>query len=397
MNSFDRTSFKLSNISKKDRYNTLVILLYFFQYGLMIPFTTLLKGQYPIIIFTLLLLVSTLIINHFKITNKTIFLLFFPLILLLLKLPFEYNTTSNDVNIGLDLIYYYLTIGVSGILIGSLKFSYKYFFNYGIILSWINFLILFLVPFTYLYNEDVNYMRFGYTLLPSVLFSFVFMIKNYKNIGAISLFVLSFSEMLVFGSRGAFLTFTLFSLFFIFFTPIFRKKVKVFFSFAIIFLVVNLKFTLNYILEYAESQSIYSYAIIKYLSLFKGSTLSLTSSGRDEIYQTALSRIVQSPFFGNPLNSSYIDTGSTYYHNIFLDILVNFGVIIFSLFILYLIFTIYRASQIKNYYFLSGFLIVFFVAMGRLLVSSSMWQRPEFWILMGLCISFKKQDFIRLK
>ncbi len=385
-NSFSKNTLVIN----KKRINSLIVLLYFFQYGLMIPFAILSKGQFPIIIFTLFLVAVVFFINDITFTSNTIFLLIFPLILLLLKLPFEYNTNS-DGNVALEFIISFLSIGYSGILIGSLNFSYEHVIKYGIVVSWINFLILFLVPFTTLYNEEVNYMRFGYTLLPTVLFSFINLINNYKK-SILLLFLVSFLSMLVFGSRGSLLTFLLFLLFYIYFTSIVNKRTKVYLSIILLFISINLKNILSYIVEYANSYTLYSYSIVKYLNLFDGSSLSSTSSGRDEIYEIAIKRIFNSPIFGSPINSSYVDTGSSYYHNIFLDILVNFGLIGFILFITFIIHTFYRATKIKNYYFISTFFIVFFVSMGRLVVSSSLWQRPEFWILMAISVNFNKRS-----
>lgn len=391
MSNIFKSFFSITNrIVNKKNINAILVLLYFFQYGLMIPFAILLKSQYPIIIFTLILVGLSLLFNEIRFTNKTILLFTIPLILLILKLPFEYKTTEEG-NVALELIISFLTIGFSGILIGSLNFSFQHIIKYGIVISWINFLVLFLVPFTPLYNEEVNYMRFGYTLLPTVLFSFSNLLSKKKK-STLILFILSFLDMLVFGSRGSLLTFVLFLIFYIYFTSIVNKKTKIYLTFILFLLSINLKNILNFIVEYANNYTLYSYAIVKYLNLFDGSSLASTSSGRDEIYETAINRIFNSPILGSPLNSSYVDTGSTYYHNIFLDIIVNFGILGFIFFVCFILYTFYKATRIKNYYFISTFLIIFFVTMGRLVVSSSFWQRPEFWILMAISVNLKKKN-----
>lgn len=381
----------------KSKASSLIVVVFFFQYGLMIPLTILFGSQLPIVLSTIMLLVFGFLLKNFFLTKKTFFLFALPLCLLIFKLPFEYETIQSfsyniikDGDIGAEMIFSFLSIGISGILLGSLKFSYAHFLKLGLIVAWINFIILFFVPFTDLYNEVVNYMKFGYTLLPTVLISFVFLFINKKKSSFI-LFFISFADMVIFGSRGSLLTFILFALFFIYFNSKVSFKTKLVIVFLLTFISAFLKSILEFILETAESYSLYSYALIKYLNLLDGSSLASTSSGRDEIYSSAISRIYSSPFWGSPINSCFVDTGSAYYHNVFLDIIVNFGVIIFVLFLFYILSVIYRVISIKNYSLFTTFFIIFFVSFGRLLVSSSFWQRPEFWLLMGISISFESR------
>lgn len=379
------TFFNEINLNKK-RISAFYIVLFFFQYGLMVPFTVLFKSQFPIVISTLLLIASSIFFKNFRLTKKTFLLVFGPLVLLILKIPFEYKSVL-DGNIISEMIFSFLTIGISGILMGSLNFSYHHFLKYGLAVGWFNFIILFFVPFTDLYNEEINYMKFGYTLLPSVLVAFVSLFSSYKSKATFILFLLSFIDMLIFGSRGSLLTFILFSIFFIYFNSKVTLFIKSFIAFILVLIGVNLKTILEFIIEVAESYSLYSYALIKYLNLLDGNSLASTSSGRDEIYSSAINRIYSSPIWGSPINSSFIDTGSSYYHNIFLDILVNFGIFVFVGFIFYMIYIMFIVISKKNYSLFTTFFIIFFVTLGRLLVSSSFWQRPEFWLLMGICIS----------
>lgn len=383
---------KTNQITKYSKSNTLIIILYFFQYGLLLPFSLLLNGQYAIIFFTLLLLLLILLGNRIIITSKIILLILIPFSLLIIKLPFEdYDSTGS--NIALEMIISFLTIGISGILIGSLKFSREEFMNYGFKISWINYLLLGFIPFTYLYGEDINYMKFGYSLLPSVLFSFSFLFKKEKRKSALILFLLSFSELLLFGARGAMLTFILFAFLYVYFTSVFKRKFKIYLTLILVLIVSNVQLILRFVVSFLSEYGMVSYSITKYLNLFEGNSFASTTSGRDHIYETAYQRIEDSPWFGNPINTCFIDTGSSYYHNIFLDILVNFGVFIFILFILFILLHFFRAMRSEDEKFKLIFLIVFIVSMGRLVVSSSLWQRPEFWIFMSYCIHFNNKKY----
>lgn len=101
--------------NKKDNTNsnTIILLLYFFQYGLLIPITVVLGGQYPIAIFTFLLFCYALFNNRIIVASYSILAFLFPLIILFLKLPFEHYIP--EVNVAAELIISFGTIGLSGI------------------------------------------------------------------------------------------------------------------------------------------------------------------------------------------------------------------------------------------------------------------------------------------
>ena len=326
---------------KTYRLNSLIIILYFYQYGLLIPFNILAKGQYPIMIFSLFLVLYAFTKNT-RVNLNTIILFIVPFLLLFVKLPFE--GTNSDINVANEFLISYLTIGLSGIFLGSLNFSLDDFLYYGYKIAWVNFFTLFLIPLLSLYGSEVNYMRFGYALLPSIIFSFIYILKMKKL--AIILFLLSFLELLIFGARGAMFSVVIFCVLYLFFVS--KLKMKVIFSFLIFVIYFGLKYVLTFIIKFLAKYKIESYAITKYLNVLNGNSFSSTTSGRDIIYETALSRMNESFLFGSPFNTCYIDTGSTYYHNILLDILVNFGVFVLVFFLLFMFLQFYRIGKTKN-------------------------------------------------
>ncbi len=371
--------------------NTMLVLLYFFQYGLLLPITVVLKGQYPIAIFTVLLFCYALLNNRLIISSYSVLAFILPLSALLLKLPFEPYVP--ETNVAMELIISFFAIGMSGILIGSLRFSQEHFLSYGYKLGLLNFFLLALIPFTSLYLEEINYMRFGYAMLPSVIFSFLFLFRDSNKKWTFIIFCLSFGELLLFGARGAMLTFMLFALIYLFFISDITKKIKLYISFFLFFILISLKFLLEYLIESLDNFGLYSYALTKYLNVFNGDSIASTSSGRDDIYGLAFKRIEESFWFGSPLNTCFLDTGSTYYHNIILDILVNFGIIGFSFFFLFIFYNIFKVVSSNSKERKMIFFVLFLIAMGRLFVSSSFWQRPEFWIFVGYCVNYTYKKF----
>lgn len=371
--------------------NTLLVLLYFFQYGLLIPITVVMRGQYPIAIFTVLLFCYALVNNRIIISSYSALSFILPLSVLIIKLPFEHYVA--ETNVAMELIISFFAIGMSGILIGSLRFSQDHFLSYGYKLGLLNFFLLGAIPFTSLYLDEINYMRFGYAILPTVIFSFLFLFRDNNKKWTFIVFCLSFAELLLFGARGAMLTFILFALIYLFFISDVSKKIKLYILFFLFLIGASLKFVLEYLLESLDTFGLYSYSLTKYLNLFNGDSLASTSSGRDDIYGLAFKRIDESFWFGSPLNTCFIDTGSTYYHNIILDILVNFGVIGFVFFFLFIFYNIFKVVSSTSKERKMIFFILFLIAMGRLFVSSSFWQRPEFWIFVGYCVNYTSKKF----
>ncbi len=363
----------------------LLVLLYFCQYGLLLPLTSFLQSNIPIMVFTIIIV---LYINYkygIRLSSRTRFLMLAPLVILMLKIPFELDYP----NVAFEMLIAFLTIGISGILIGSLDFSYESFLYYGNRIAWLNFLLLFYIPFLDIYRYEVGYMAFGYAILPSVVFSFTDIIRK-KNIkSSFILFVLSFLELLIFGARGAMLTFIIYAFVLVFFTSITSFKLKSIVISIIVGFALTMFTLFQYLTDVVGKYGGYSYSLTQYLNVFNGKSISTTSSGRDFIFAKAYSRIWESPFFGSPLNTVFKDTGTTYYHNLFLDLFVNYGIIFSLLFLLYLLVKFFSVIRTNNNTLKVVFLILFMIPFGRLLVSSSFWQRPEFWVFMSYSINLK--------
>ena len=195
--------------------NALLVNLYLYIYGLTLPFNYLLGGNYLIMLCTLLMLLYSILkgVKRFHFSLLVLFLV--PFTFLLIKVPFEFNTDGGDVVY--EMLISLFTIGVSGILIGCLKFSYESFIRYGLVVGWFNFLLIFYIPFTSAYNVDISYMKFGYTILPTVVFSFIYLTLYSNNrMSTLFIFIISLGELLFFGARGASLTFVVFVIFYVF-------------------------------------------------------------------------------------------------------------------------------------------------------------------------------------
>ena len=384
MVNFAQLNFFESNSRRMRNINSILMSVFMFQYGLFIPFSLVFGGQYMTVFFTFIFVFYAVIYHQIRFNISILLLILIPTFTLFLKFPFEYNVLEIDVL--LEMLVSFLTIGLSGILLGTLRIDFRVFAKYCYIVAWLNFCLIFYVPFTQIYGDSINYMRLGYALTPIVLVS-LYSFLDGGGIRALILFSLSFLELILFGARGSLLTVILFSVLYFFFVSHasrFNKVIFILFS-SVFFFVFSV--LLSDVVDFYYLLDIDSYLVNKLLYLFDGKTIAESSSGRDEIWAAAMDRIFENPLFGSPINSSFVDTGSSYYHNIFLDILVKFGVFGFLLSVLIISFVFLKAFGMGEKVHKFTLLFLFVVPFGRLLVSSSFWQRPEFWLLISFCIT----------
>ena len=133
-----------------------------------------------------------------------------------------------------------------------------------------------------------------------------------------------------------------------------------------------------------------SYAIMKFeRQITRG--FAAASSSRDSIYVEALRLIQKSPILGNTM--SLDEEGGNYVHNVFLQVGQDLGVI--ALFVL-VIFIVYALVQIgskkKSVENRLIILALFSISIGRLMFSSTIWRRPEFWMLVCFVLNLKRNQ-----
>ena len=100
------------------------------------------------------------------------------------------------------------------------------------------------------------------------------------------------------------------------------------------------------------------------------------------MYSKALEKIKLSPWIGNPM--SLDETGGEYAHNLFLQVGEDLGVIAIIVLVFFLLYALYKIVT-EKYTFEERMLIavLFSTSIGRLLFSSTLWRRPEFWMLVS--------------
>ncbi|WP_313346635.1 O-antigen ligase family protein [Sedimentibacter sp.] len=120
-------------------------------------------------------------------------------------------------------------------------------------------------------------------------------------------------------------------------------------------------------------------------------------SGRENIYYSILSAIYTNPILGLGLAGDRVITGS-YSHNIFLELLLDFGVFVGLILIFILFLLIIRALMIKDNEKYDMIIIWFSLGFVHLFISSSYLVDIKFWIFLGLILNIiTKSKLIGIK
>ena len=136
--------------------------------------------------------------------------------------------------------------------------------------------------------------------------------------------------------------------------------------------------------------NIQTYSLKKFSSIF---VLGLVqaSSGRNNIYNYLATKISESPLLGHGVGIVQSDIGFTA-HNIFIQILVETGILGLLIWIgvWFVCYKKYRSFlRIHDKEGLKIATLIIAVAFGRLLVSSDMWLRPEYWFMISYLITYR--------
>lgn len=111
-------------------------------------------------------------------------------------------------------------------------------------------------------------------------------------------------------------------------------------------------------------------------------------SGRDEIYSKILKEIFRNPIIGVGLAGDRLILGGRYVHNIFLEILTNFGLVIGIPLIISILYLQVKSLFIKDIEKYNIIIIWISIGFLHLLVSSSYLTNFKFWIYLGLSLKY---------
>lgn len=236
------------------------------------------------------------------------------------------------------------------------------------------------------YSMSLSY----YMLLPTLVF-FDELLEKFSFKSFVFLIV-SLLIILSLGSRGAILCIIVFA-FLKFFSPHSKKSYKkIITSFgllsigtiALIFLDKIIEFFYNLLLSYDINS--------RTLRLFLREGVYL--SGRDRIYYRVIAEILERPILGVGIAGDRRILGGGYVHNLFIELIANFGIVFGLIISICLIILIIKSLFIKDKERYD--LIIIWLSLGfvHLMVSSSYLIDIKFWIFLGLIINLLKEKKI---
>ncbi|MCG8539353.1 MAG: O-antigen ligase family protein [Clostridia bacterium] len=283
--------------------------------------------------------------------------------------------------------------GFSAFIIGSLDVDGTQLYSAFLKTAFVNFIAIGMLPFIN-FLDSANYMRFGYAMVPSVIM-FIYAILNKEKMKIVWIIIATISLILtvIYGSRGPLVVIFLCGLLLFLFSKRISKikKINILgFSCIIIFLVNKYNLFVKLIDNIYYTMGIQTYALAKLLMMFNIGFIE-ASSGRGRIYSILWDHIKQNPVMGHGIGFSHKILGCTP-HNIFLQILLEFGIIGLLVWMIVLTYCLYKYKKIYSKREERLFIIITLIAsiaLGRLLISSDMWLRPEYWLALSMLFNFK--------
>lgn len=361
------------------KYNSFAFILIFFLYSI-VTFPGIFIGQGPATIAIALVTILPIIWINVKagLSKQSSKAFGFELIVFLV-LVIELLLFPQYIEGIIQIIVTFVALGTIGLLVATFQnIDIELCFKYGTYLSYIGLvssMLMLAIPSLNLFDAS---MRFAYALLPSVLWYALMAIKDH-SIKFVALFIITYIPLLIYGSRGATLVILIFlGLYLLKFN---RKFLLVLIPILIIGMTPLLSILLDglkYLEELTGAEKIG--VMVEFVSgIGEGH-----EESRNIIWDHCINVMKEHPF-GNGVSwwmyDSVIDYN--YPHNIIIHLGTEFG--IFGL----CLFFIYCFVSLKVIFKSTGreallFIYMFSITIGRLLVSSTFWDRPEFWFTVGI-------------
>lgn len=264
-------------------------------------------------------------------------------------------------------------------------------------------LILFIITYglmMFVYNDSMDYMNIAYGIVPWLMFCWGYAKKNKKLLDLL-LCLSTFLFICVSGCRGAALTCIIF--FILMYASSFNKKITLK---QILVFIVSILIIIIFLI-YLNDIANFVYEILSKFG-FKSRTLELfLGIGYEKGFTHYADRAdVQLPllsninFFGYGLyGDRLLTTNFQYAHNLFLEWLIDFGILMGGLIIL--LFLYYIIANVKKLFFEKNYCNKIIISSClsilccKYMLSASYLHMPEFWLMIGLFIgNTKKIKFI---
>ena len=359
-------------------YNSFVFVLLIFLYSVTTLFSLVMNQGLLITITSILFIGPAIVWNFNKINRKTLIVIFIS-VMVMGVLMIHRNVFSSNAEAITDVMLKFGTIGIMSLFVGTFSINHENIRKWFDIMS----IVCFALTFVYLVLIRGDFrlsMRFGYAMLPSTIW-FLYEFIDRKKIGWLLLFIVSLLSLVIYGSRGTLLSIGLL-------LALLSAKRKWWWMLIMVLIIVvflnffidSLEFFLNWLAELSGSKK-----ITKLITLFNGD-LAESSTGRDWIYERCITLFNESPMGKGVAfweNDPYLN--GLFPHNYFLQAAVEFGVVGLIISVILFVTLFVRNFTVLDTEF-PYYVVLFSICFGRLLVSSTYWDRPEFWLLLGYAL-----------
>lgn len=274
-----------------------------------------------------------------------------------------------------------LPLGICVYSINNKEVLYNMFLKSSFGMTFILSLIFFFSPKDSYYN-----MSFSYALLVPTIFHINEWLKNGRKI-CLVFCLAEIIEIIIYGSRGTLVSIAFFfTLYFLFNKKNLIKKISIIIiaSFILIAICTNFDKIGSALLKYLSGKGFYS----RTLTLLFSDQISY-DSGRFEILKYYIDLIAQKPFIGWGVLGGWLEKGLGP-HNMIIEILLAFGIIIGGIISLLLVLLQFRIFFIKDRYTHDLMAVYMSICIVLFLISGNYLQNFNLFIFLGLILgSFK--------
>jgi O-antigen ligase len=335
-----------------------------------------------------------------RITWDSIALVFFFIISYLISICFFGTGLEDWLNVGTGIL-----LSVSCYIVAKSITDFAKLKSYlnitALLIGVSSFLLLFFLNAV----EEGSYSQYyGYITLPAAAISTSVLFEKFRFTHLLNL-ILCLSVILFSGSRGPFVCFVLFVVIkFLLISGISLRK-RIIIIIVVSTLILSILFFFQDILYFFSNIGENKGLSLRLITSMADKTL-VIDEGRDSLWKFSIQLLMDNPFFGvgiyndrillaNLMGESVSAAGGSYPHNIFLEVLLHFGLIIGSIMIISLIWIIYKAI-LKNMNRDSKDVILIFFAFGLspLFFSESYLQCGGFFLFLGLCVNVVRNERI---
>ena len=328
-----------------------------------------------------------------RINWDSIALVFFFLISYLISLCFYGTGVENWLFVGAGILLSVSCYIVARSITDFVKF--KSYLNVTAILIGVS---SFFLVFVFNVIEEESYSQYyGYMVLPAVVISASVLFEKFKITHLLNL-ILSLLVIIFTGARGPFVCFALFvAIKFLLITGIsLRKRIAI--TIIACTLIAVILFFFQDILFFLSDIGRNKGYSLRLLTQMADETLFI-DEGRNSIKKYSMQLLMDNPLIGvgiyrdrillsNLLGEGLNEVAGSYPHNIFLEVLLHFGLIIGGLMIIWFLWIIYRVIfRNKNKDTKDVILIFFAFGFNPLLFSGSYLKNGYFFLFLGFCIN----------